>query len=151
MIVYPNWWHAPTAANVENWIAQNSVLFPDNVQLYHGTNAAFHNMVTGFNGSEQKWVSQFFQHNLGGTAHAGPGIYGAGSLAEAQGYGASIMTAIPSTMQRTRYLDVRTGHRPALPANVLPADVLRHACRCVIRYGATYYAVKDHRVEWEPH
>lgn len=149
-IHFPAWWNAGTAANVEAWIAAHSGLFPNSVVLYHGTTATFHATVTGFNGNEQAWVNNFFQFNLGATTHAGPGIYGANTLLDAQQYGASIMKVIASTMSRTRYLDVRAGHRPALPANVTQQDVLRYGYRCVLRYQLNYFAVKDHRVEWEP-
>ena len=149
-VQFPNWWSAPVAAQVEQWVAANSGAFPANTVLYHGTNQAFHTQVTGFNGNEAAWVLAFFQHNLGGTAHAGAGIYGADSLAQAQGYGAWVMKTLPSSLGRTRYIDVRNGQRPPLPGALTPQDVLRYGYRCVLRYTQNYYAVKDHLVEWEP-
>jgi hypothetical protein len=147
---FAGWWAAGTAANVEAWVAANSGAFPANTVLYHGTNQPFRDQVTGFDGSEQAWVTAFFQHNLGGTAHAGAGIYGADNLLTAQGYGASVMKTITSTLGRTRYIDIRNGQHAAFPAPLTQQDVLRHAYRCVLRYTLNYYAVKDHRVEWEP-
>src|SRR5476651_2061685 len=139
------WWAAGIAVNVEAWIAGHHAAFPANTTLFHGTNQPFHDQVTGFSGGEQAWVDAFFQHNLGGTAHAGPGIYGADNLPQAQGYGASVMKTITSSLGRSRYVDIRTGHHAALPPNLTPQDVLRHAYRCILRYQLNYYAVKDHR------
>lgn len=151
-INYPGWWAAGMAANVEAWIAANAGQFPANTTLFHGTNTvAFFNQVTGFSGSEQAWVNAFFQSDLGGNAHAGAGIYGGDTLAVAQGYGAHVMRTIPTTLARSRYIDVRNGFRPAaLPNGVNLQDVLRHGYRCILRYTVNYYAVKDFRVEWEP-
>jgi hypothetical protein len=148
-INFPNWWVPGTAALVEQWIAANSGIFPANTVLYHGTTADFHRQVTGFRGNEQAWVTAFFQFDLAGNAHAGPGIYGANSLAQARGYGASVMKVITSTLARTRYIDVRPGHRPALGA-LTQQDVLRYSYKCILRYQLNYFAVKDPRVEWEP-
>lgn len=145
----PGWWAPAVAANVETWIAAHVGAMPNPFMLYHGTTAAFHLLVTGFNGSEQAWVNNFFQFNLGANAHCGPGIYGADNLATAQGYGGSVMKVIASTLARTRYVDI-TGAGVFAGAAVNAQQVRGHAYRCILRYTANYYAVKDHRVEWEP-
>lgn len=145
----PGWWAPAVAANVETWIAANVAPMPNPFMLYHGTTPAFHTQVTGFNGSEQAWVNNFFQFNIGANAHCGPGIYGADNLGTAQGYGASVMKVIASTFARTRYVDI-TGAGVFAGAGVTSQDVRRHAYRCILRYTANYFAVKDHRVEWEP-
>ena len=148
--VMPGWWSAPVAANVEAYVAANVAALPNPFMLYHGTTPAFHTQVTGFNGSEQGWVNNFFQFNIGANAHCGPGIYGADNLATAQGYGANVMKVISSTFARTRYVDI-TGVGVFAGAAVTSQDVRRHAYRCILKYTLNYFAVKDHRVEWEPH
>ena len=150
MTNFAGWWAAGVAANVEAWVAANSGPFPANTTLYHGTNQAFHAQVTGFDGTEQAWVNAFFQHNLGGTAVAGAGIYGADNLAEALNYGPWVMKTIASTLGRTRYIDLFNGQHAGFQRPLSLQDVLRHGHRCVLRYTLNYYAVKDHRVEWEP-
>ena len=145
----PAWWSAAVAANVENFVAGRVAPIPGMLSLYHGTTPGFLNQVTGFNGNEQAWVNNFFQWDVGATTHCGPGIYGADSLGGAQGYGASIMRVIPSTLARTRYVDI-TGAGHYQGTGVTAQDVRRFAYRCILRFTANYYAVKDHRVEWEP-
>jgi hypothetical protein len=150
VIQMPAWWSAPVATSVEGFVTANLAAFPANTVLYHGTTAAFHRQVTGFAGGEAAWVGAFFQSNLGQNTACGAGIYGSDSLAQALGYGASVMKVIGTTIGRSRYIDITGNNAQAYQAaGVNAQDVRRHAYRCIVRYTQNYFAVKDHRVEWE--
>ena len=149
VVTMPKWWSATKAVLVEKFIAAKDKIdvLPGTLTLYHGTDATFRGSVTGFTGSEQDWVTDFFQKKLTSNAKCGPGIYGADNLTETLGYGTCAMKALPTELAKSRYVDL-TGSGHYKGTGIAAQDAFAYAYKCVMRYTHNYYAVKDSRVLW---
>jgi hypothetical protein len=149
VVTMPKWWSATKAVLVEKFIAAKALkdVLPGTLTLYHGTDATFRGSVTGFTGSEQDWVTAFFQKKLTSNAKCGPGIYGADNLTETLSYGTCAMKALPTELAKSRYVDL-TGSGHYKGSGIAAQDAFAYGYKCVMRYTHNYYAVKDSRVLW---